>query len=260
MLKERVLSALVLAPLAALAFYTGGIGFLALTTVLAGCSAEEFRRMLKGTGFDLGFLFVPVSTVIALSGSFNRVDLFLSSIIIGCLVLLSVSLKRGMPPAAFSVAGAVYIGGLFGVLGFLRSGPGGREWAFLVLFTTWATDVGAYFGGRAFGRHKIAPKISPGKSWEGAAFGMCSCMIISALWGRYMGLPLYFSIFSGMFIGVMAGIGDLVESAFKRYCKVKDSGRAIPGHGGFLDRFDSLLFAGVAGVLLQGLSKLLFDF
>ncbi len=260
MLKQRVLSALVLAPLIISAFYTGGIGFVALTTVLACCSAEEFRRMLKGLGYDLGFLFVPVSIVITLCGSFNRIDFLLSSIIIGCLMLLTISLKRGMPPAVFSVAGAVYIGGLFGVLSFLRSSPGGREWAFLVLFTTWATDVGAYFGGRAFGRHKIAPQISPGKSWEGAAFGMASGMIISTLWGGYMGLPLNFGIFSGMFIGAMAGIGDLVESAFKRYCKVKDSGRTIPGHGGFLDRFDSLLFASVAGILLQGLSKLLFDF
>ncbi len=187
-------------------------------------------------------------TVIALSGSFNRVDLFLSSIIIGCLVLLSVSLKEECHRLHSNVAGAVYIGGLFGVLGFLRSGPGGREWAFLVLFTTWATDVGAYFGG---GRLiKIAPKIS----WqvlEELAFGMGSGMIISALWGRYMGLPLYFSIFSGMFIGVMAGIGDLVESAFKRYCKVKDR-KSHPRPWWFWIGSTVFLFAGVADVLLKG--------
>jgi phosphatidate cytidylyltransferase len=259
LLKERILSALVLAPLALGALHKGGIGFLALTALVVGCSSTEYRKMLHGTGLEVGRLFVPVCTVIALSGYSNRAEYFLASILIGSFILAALSAELGITAAVFGVAGAIYIGGFFGTLGLLRSGPGGREWSFLVLFATWATDVGAYFGGTALGKHKIAPKISPKKSWEGAVLGLVCSMIVSGLWGRHIGLPLFFSVLAGACLGVMAEIGDLVESGFKRYCNVKDSGRAIPGHGGFLDRLDSLLFASLGGLLLKEVYMVFFQ-
>jgi len=240
-------------PIVVGALYFGNIGFLAVIAVIAGCSATEYRNMLANAGIELSKLAVPIYVVIALSGYINTIGWFLASIVAGSLILLATSIKQGVPNSVFSVAGAIYIGGLLGTLSFLRSQPDGMLWSFLVLFITWANDVGAYFGGKSFGKHKMAPAISPGKSWEGAAFGLAAGILVSICIGRWIGFTPFVSALAGTCLAVLAQIGDLVESGLKRYCKVKDSGNAIPGHGGFLDRFDSLLFAGAGGLLMRGL-------
>lgn len=257
MLKQRTLSALIMVPVVVGALYFGSIGFLVLIAVIAGCSAIEYRNMLANPGIELSKLVVPICAAIALSGYMNRIEWFLASIVAGSLVLLATSVKRGVPNSVFSVAGAIYIGGLLGSLSFLRSQPDGMQWSFLVVFVTWANDVGAYFGGKAFGRRKMAPAVSPGKSWEGAVFGLVSGTVVSLYFGRWLGFTPLVSALTGVCLAVLAQIGDLVESGLKRYCQVKDSGTAIPGHGGFLDRFDSLLFAGAGGLLMRGLYGLL---
>jgi phosphatidate cytidylyltransferase len=119
------------------------------------------------------------------------------------------------------------------------------EGAWLLLYTmltTSAVDTGAYFAGTALGRHKLAPDVSPGKTWEGSVGGFLAAVLVGWAGHLVLGLPLTFALASGAAIGVMAQLGDLSKSKIKREIGIKDFGSLIPGHGGVLDRFDSLLF------------------
>jgi phosphatidate cytidylyltransferase len=155
---------------------------------------------------------------------------------------------------AVTVFGAVYTGGLlsYGVL--LRHLPAvtgplhGTVLLFAPVLLTWSSDTFAYFVGRAFGRHKLIPKVSPGKTVEGAVGAVVGTIVVAVAYaqllqqfpGLSMGVPM--AALFGLVISVAAQVGDLAESLLKRDAGVKDSGRLLPGHGGALDRFDSLLF------------------
>jgi len=112
-----------------------------------------------------------------------------------------------------------------------------------VVFATWAADTGAYLVGRKWGTHKLSPTLSPGKSWEGLLAGLGCSIVMSGLMGRAIGMPWMHIVVLGVGIGVAGLIGDLAESSLKRDIGIKDFGSILPGHGGILDRFDSLLFA-----------------
>jgi len=150
---------------------------------------------------------------------------------------------------AWTIAGILYIGWLLSHLVALRGLEDGRNWVFLALLATFGSDTAAYFTGRALGRHKLAPSISPGKTWEGTIAGFLGAIIISLLFTipSPLSLPLgYWSaIILGLLISVFGQLGDLVESLLKRNMGVKDSGKLLPGHGGALDRIDSVVFASV---------------
>lgn len=142
------------------------------------------------------------------------------------------------------VLGIAWVGGLLVFLPLIRGLDHGVAWIFLVLTIPWAGDTGAYFAGRAFGKHKMAPKVSPKKTWEGFAGGLLTS-ILGVFIVRAVGdLPI--SILEGVLLGAVLGaaavMGDLSESLLKRAFDVKDSGWIMPGHGGLLDRIDSLLF------------------
>jgi phosphatidate cytidylyltransferase len=124
--------------------------------------------------------------------------------------------------------------------------PPGVWWVLVLLLGVWGFDGAAFFSGRYLGRHKLAPRISPGKTWEGVAGGL----VVSILAGLVLtviplGVPWYFAILLGLLIGAASTLGDLAESVIKRQMHVKDSGQIMPGHGGMLDRIDSLLFAAI---------------
>ncbi len=136
----------------------------------------------------------------------------------------------------------------------LRETDDGRSWVFLVLLTVWITDTGAYFVGRAVGRHKMAPTVSPGKTWEGAiggqVAGFAAVVALNAVLDLGMSTPEAIGL--GLLLPAVGQVGDLAESAMKRGVGVKDSGWLVPGHGGIADRLDSLLFAApVAYYFLQ---------
>jgi len=152
---------------------------------------------------------------------------------------------------AWTMAGILYIGWLLSYLVSLRGLEDGRNWIFLALFTTFASDTAAFFTGRALGRHPLAPNISPGKTWEGAVGGVLGAILVSLFFTlpTSLSLSLYLNwgqaILLGLLVSVFGQIGDLTESLLKRNVGVKDSGTLIPGHGGVLDRVDSIVFAGV---------------
>jgi phosphatidate cytidylyltransferase len=148
----------------------------------------------------------------------------------------------------------LYVGFLFSSFVLLRGTPGriivkpfgaADRGAWLMLYAAmcvWATDTSAYFVGRAVGRTPLAPKLSPGKTVEGAVGGLVGAMVVGAGFGFWIHLPWYHSLAIGLVAGIAGQIGDLFESALKREIGVKDFGHIMPGHGGVLDRVDSLLF------------------
>jgi len=149
---------------------------------------------------------------------------------------------------AWMVAGFLYVGWMLSFLIALRF-EAGRNWLFFALFTTFGSDSAAYFIGRALGRHRLAPRISPHKSWEGAIGGMLGAVAVSLLFTLSTPLHIALSIGQGivlaLLVSIFGQIGDLAESLLKRNTGVKESSTVIPGHGGFLDRMDSVVFAGV---------------
>ena len=130
----------------------------------------------------------------------------------------------------------------------------GVHWLLFVLFLVWAADSGAYFAGRRFGRHRLAPQVSPGKSWEGAAGGLLLAGMLAAGAARAFGRPVLGFTLVCVLVAGFSIVGDLNESMLKRFAGLKDSGRIIPGHGGIMDRIDSLTAA--APLLLLGTSLL----
>lgn len=138
---------------------------------------------------------------------------------------------------------ALYVGNGFHY--FIRTAEMGFLTVVFVLFTLWATDIGAYILGVRFGKHKLAPIISPNKSIEGSVGGMVSSIVVAIIYTNFHNpeqFTLAVVIILAILISIVGQLGDLTESAFKRYFGVKDSGKILPGHGGILDRFDSMLF------------------
>jgi phosphatidate cytidylyltransferase len=145
---------------------------------------------------------------------------------------------------AWTLAGIIYIGWMLSLFIPLRGVDGGRDWVFLALLTTVAVDTSAFFVGRALGRHSLWPRISPGKTWEGAIGGFLAAIGTSlALAAILPSIAVGWQVaVLGALIGVFAQVGDLAESMLKRSAGVKDASRLMPGHGGLLDRLDSIVF------------------
>ncbi len=157
----------------------------------------------------------------------------------------------GWPPLASALVGAVYILPGAVLLQWLRSDPSaGRANVLFVVFIVWGSDIGAYLVGRLVGGPKLAPRISPGKTRSGAVGGLAVAMLIGWGAGIVWNLPPWQGIAVAALLGIASQLGDLFESAAKRYFGVKDSGRLIPGHGGVLDRVDGLLVAAPVAALL----------
>jgi len=267
MLKKRVLTALWLTPLVLVAVWYGDIPLLVTFCVaaLGLLAALEFYRMAEGIKAKPLVVFGAIFTLLLISlrdpdildyvnkfASFNTAftTLLTAGLIISLICLLPRKQKFGaLPGWAWTWAGIFYIGWLLGFIPALRALEDGRDWLFLALFCTFASDTFAFFIGRALGKHKLAPSISPGKTWEGAFGGLLG----GALLGLFFILPTPLSLSPflnwwqvaalGALVSAVGQCGDLVESLLKRNTGVKDSGTLFPGHGGALDRMDSVLFA-----------------
>jgi phosphatidate cytidylyltransferase len=167
-------------------------------------------------------------------------------VIIGLLLacLSTTDLPGSVHRLGLSLLGTLYIGFFTPHIVLLRSEPEGWRWVLFTVFVAMASDSGAYFAGRAFGRHPLAPSISPSKTIEGAVGGVAGAMLNAALcqWVFFRLLGGREAVTLGAMISLLAQLGDLSESALKRAFGAKDSGWIIPGHGGILDRLDSLLF------------------
>jgi phosphatidate cytidylyltransferase len=209
--------------------------------------AKELRPLVLGgyLGFVLTLLGLQLAGIDWMLGG-------LLSTFVFAFVVYGMSGVRTSATASFgsTLLGVAWVGAGLGCLLLIRDIPEFGFWAVMaVLFTVFASDTGAFFVGRAFGRHRLAPAISPAKSWEGfvggvlAAVGMAFVILYK---DRDDFLTIPESLVLGLVIALAAVLGDLFESAIKRDLEVKDSGRVLAGHGGMLDRLDSLLWAGPA--------------
>ncbi len=191
-----------------------------------------------------GALLVPLCTMSQVYAL--QAGLVLAMLFFGLIFLWRFDdLQQVVQELALLLFGFIYIPLLLGHLVLLRSLPFGREWIYLVLLIVMSSDTGAYFSGITLGRHKLYPAISPNKSVEGSIGGLLGGLV-AAFIARYTFFPALNAVDClalGLGLGAMSQLGDLFESMVKRACGVKDSGRVIPGHGGILDRLDSLLFA-----------------
>jgi len=274
-LTKRVLAALVAAPLALVMVYLGGRPLAAfLAAVSVGCAWELFRIARAGGLDPLDPLGIPLAGAIPLAAYSATIGLYRPTLGLAAMALLvilsAVIWVRGthghpLGAAAVTVIGVLYTGGLLSFGYALREYPyaiGNRAGTVLVAFPlvlTWASDIGAYFVGRAIGGRKLIPAVSPGKTVSGALGGLVTTIVVSSLYVRFALGPLASltmtvpaALLFGAIISVSAQIGDLVESLLKREANVKDSSRLIPGHGGLLDRLDSLLFVLPVAYLLFG--------
>lgn len=169
-------------------------------------------------------------------------------------VWLAVRAKAGGRLAAAGAGFIVLVPAGIGLSHLVTLQPDGRLLLLYLLVLIAAADVGAYFGGRALGKHKLAPHVSPGKTWEGFAFGMLAAAAVAVAGAFLFERPLWPWLFLCELVALVSVVGDLTESMFKRHVGLKDSGRLLPGHGGILDRIDSLTAA--APTFLLGLSTL----
>jgi len=254
MLKKRVVTALWGIPLLiAIIWFGGEPTFTGLVAFCGMLAIFEFYRLVSAAKVPPLTYFGLIWTLLfILSPHFDYV--FLTPLLLTSAVMLPLIwllLRRQKEEAfiswAWTIAGILYVGLLLSYLVELRGVDAGRDWVFFVLFTTFGSDTIAFFAGSILGRHKISPHISPGKTWEGAIAGVFGAIIVSLLLVIILDLPLSYgqAILLGLLVSIFGQLGDLTESWFKRNMGVKDSGKLLPGHGGVLDRMDSIVFAGI---------------
>ena len=237
--------------LAAIIFLSSA-GFSLFIALLGGWGLYEVASMTatRGTISILVLLLfgaVPLLAMLAAGdGGLWVLPAVVSALMLALLLLVGISGAENTPKGApLEIAGALWVGVLFPYFALLRNLGGGIAAIIMMLLVVIASDTGAYFGGRAFGAHKLAPRVSPNKTIEGSVVGLFASIgagLILRPWAiPYWSLPATAAL-SGT-IAVLAQAGDLAGSAFKRIARVKDSGWIFPGHGGLLDRTCSLVFA-----------------
>ena len=255
-LVSRVLVALVGLPLVLGVVYEGSWWLFALAAAGAVLALHEYSLMVRSLRpVTLAAYTGAVLSLVGarLGGLEWTVAGFLTTIVLAFLLHWIGATRQSATVAISStVLGAAWIGFGLGHLLLLREIPeDGRLATFAVLLAVWAGDIGAFFAGRMIGRHKLAPMLSPGKTWEGFVFGTIATVFVAfvALYDQKY-LSIGESLILGLVIAIAGPIGDLFESALKRDMQVKDSGRLLAAHGGVLDRIDSLLFVSVASYYL----------
>ncbi len=251
---KRVLTALLLIPVVTLVvFYAPPWGLLSVMTLAMLLCLHEFydiADLLEMHPFRLvGY---AAGALLAVSPKLPQPAFF---VVLGAALML-LSLQRGRPlessltGAASTLFGVIYVAGPFALAREIHVVS--PHWLFLVLALNWVGDGAAYYAGRAFGRHKLAPRVSPNKTWEGALASGVAAISAGAAYLHYFqpaDLHLLEIVLFAASINIAAQFGDLAESALKRGARVKDSGAILPGHGGMLDRLDGILFSFVAAYI-----------
>jgi len=259
-LVKRVGSAVVFLPLFVLLVGRGPRwGFALLVLAVAMVGQWEFYRMVKAAGIEVNrpvALLIGVALLVGFYAPWPWMLSLLLSLGVGGLLLSGwQSVAHSAIPGlggpggpALGLLGALYVSWLLGHLLWLRALPHGVQLIFLLVLVTWGSDASAYLTGSILGRHQLCPVVSPKKTVEGALGGLIGAVAAALLAGAwfYEDLPVIHAVAVGALLGILGLFGDLSESALKRSAGVKDTGNLIPGHGGLLDRIDSLLFTSPA--------------
>lgn len=242
---KRIFTALVLIPLVSYVALWGPLWLcVAVIALVALLCYHEYAAIVAAHGISRpGYVGYVAGLLVLLVERQEVLALTLLALLALSLALRAGDLARALPGAAALFFGVVYIFGAWRcAIGLRIASP---FWLFFALVLSWAGDSAAYYVGRSFGRHKLSPRLSPAKSWEGSAASLLASLVVGVL---YLGWLLPAVSVGGRVavsaLGNLAGqLGDLSESAIKRGADLKDSGNLLPGHGGWLDRVDSTLFA-----------------
>jgi phosphatidate cytidylyltransferase len=251
--RQRLISALVLIPVTIIGVIIGGWFYTLALTCYAVLGLREWLRMADPSAHRPVVIFAYAALLLTMElGAFMpALGALVGTVLV--LILFLMAARDHEDRAGWIAIGLPYMGGFGLAFLYLRAIPGvGRELVCYLLAVVWGTDIGAYIAGRLIGGPKLAPAISPNKTWAGLAGGMA----LAALFGYGVGLYCHARqpLAAGGFATVLAGVsqlGDLFESHIKRRAGVKESGDLIPGHGGILDRIDGLIFAAIFFVLFQ---------
>jgi len=253
----RLATAAVLAPLLwFLIRETPPLGFYTIAFPILGLACWECYGMLEAKG-QRPFKWLGIGAGLAIGWSFTGlaplVDPLIPIVLLSIVAVVLAMWRRSDPAAMLetsvsTVFPVIFVGLALAYIIGLRAMPGedGQDLLLLLCFSVMMADTFAFYVGSTLGRHRMAPRLSPKKSWEGAVGGLVGSVgaaVIAHLW-FYQRLPLGHAVVLGLILGAAGILGDLAESMLKRASGVKDSSRLLPGHGGFLDRTDSLLFAG----------------
>jgi phosphatidate cytidylyltransferase len=247
MLRVRVASGVVAIPLIVLLVWTGDRWFTAAVAAILLAATLEFQSARGAWLRPLALIAASFSA--ALAGAAHAGGEWMSWFLIGAIVvpLVWVTLfsetTEALPDWLWAVGGVLYLGWLGSHLVLLRDLGDGRDWVYLAVFSTFACDTSAYFVGRAIGRHQLAPTVSPGKTVEGSVAGLVCGAATVILLNYFLGLRKEAALIIplALLLPLAAQIGDLAESKLKRSMEIKDASRLVPGHGGLMDRLDSVL-------------------
>jgi phosphatidate cytidylyltransferase len=241
---KRVLTAALLIPFVVYTvLFANPWVLLAVVAVAAVLSYREYDSMAAAYGFGAPGVLGYAGLLLLVVPSTGYLWLVVTAFVLIALALAmrSKELSHALPRTSLLVLGVIYIFGCWRCAVVLREH--GPHWLMYALLVSWTGDIGAYYIGKAFGKHRLADRVSPKKSWEGAAASVATSILLA---GAYLVYFVHVRIAEAVLLTALANVagqfGDLVESAMKRGAGVKDSGALLPGHGGFLDRVDSALF------------------
>ncbi|MEO8026235.1 MAG: phosphatidate cytidylyltransferase [Bryobacteraceae bacterium] len=254
---KRIVTALILIPTVSYAV----LGewewlFLLILTAVAVLCFYEYEGIVAAHGVErpgpMGYV-LGLAVLLTSGSQFTPALIALTALV---LALRAANLRNALSQASAMTLGVIYIFGAWRCAIDLRAVS--KWWLLFALALNWAGDIAAMYTGRAIGKHKLAPRISPGKSWEGAVASTVASMAFGAVYAYYLlpAVPIYWVLLLAGLGNIAGQLGDLCESALKRGAGLKDSGTLLPGHGGWLDRVDSSLFAlPVVWFLLQSLER-----
>lgn len=250
-LSRRVLSALVLIPLAAGIVYVGGWALIILVVAASALMLHEWLTISQKTAAPVDVALLTLAVSAAVVAAYLRPFPWVFAAIAAAMALAGIASAVRRRGPLWPMLGALYVGVPAAAIIWLREHASeGFAYTLGLMVAVWATDIGAYFAGRALGGPKLAPRISPAKTWAGLLGGMvAAALAMTALGLLFDGGFIPWLLLAGALTAVLAQAGDLAESALKRRFHVKDSGAIIPGHGGILDRVDGLIFVFPAFVL-----------
>ncbi|MDT4820609.1 Phosphatidate cytidylyltransferase [compost metagenome] len=259
MLKQRIITALILLPIALGGFFLlDGAAFALFIAAVVTLGAWEWARLagIEGRAGRLGYAALVAGLILLLYLARSGAPWLAGGVLLAALLwwLLAIVLVVGYPassrywmamPVRLSIGLLILLPAWQGLVLF-KEWPLANWLIVAVMVLVWAADIGAYFSGKAFGRRKLAPRVSPGKSWEGLLGGLLFSLLIVVGVGLYRGWAgsdFLWGLFGAAAVVLISVVGDLTESMFKRQSGVKDSSNLLPGHGGVLDRIDSLTAA-----------------
>ncbi len=255
MLKSRIISAVIGAVLLLGVVLSGTVPLRIAVAIVSALMVFELCRAVKVNGILTAFsvIFGAVLASEFLPGSFKDMAVCLFLLCVLTTLLLQHKKQMSVSDAALCCLFAFFIGSFMGCVTKIRMLEGGAYWIWLIFIGAWGSDVFAYFSGKLFGKKKLIPDVSPKKTVAGAIGGALAAATGFAVYGFFMGDMLgnvnFISLFvAGLAVSATGQIGDLVASCIKRQYGIKDYGKIMPGHGGAMDRFDSILF--VAPIIL----------